>query len=342
MTGWSKIVLFYPIFGHFEGRQSGFGIIIGVMRIAIFGAGSVGGYFGGRLAQAGEDVVFIARSEHLRAIQSQGLRVDSPKGDFVIQPANASDDPAEVGAVDVVILGVKAWQVVEAARRMRPMLKEGACVVPLQNGVDAPFQLAKELGIEYVLGGLCRIAAMVVAPGHIRHIGIEPYIAFGELDNQPSQRCERLREAFERAGVWAEIPQDIHAAMWQKFVFIAAISGVGAVTRQPIGVIRKIPETRRLLVEALQEIVAVAEARGVRLPPALVEKTLADIDRLPAGTTASMQRDIIEGRPSELEAQNGAVVRLGAELGVPTPVHAFIYASLLPQEKMARGDLDQN
>lgn len=312
------------------------------MRIAVFGAGSVGGYFGGRLAQAGEDVVFIARSEHLKAIQNQGLRVDSPKGDFLIQPAHATDDPAEVGAVDVILLGVKAWQVEEAARRMRPMLKEGACVVPLQNGVDAPFQLAKELGSEYVLGGLCRIAAMVVAPGHIRHIGIEPYIAFGELDNKPSQRCERLREAFGRAGVWVEVPEDIHAAMWQKFVFIAAISGVGAVTRQPIGVTRGIPETRRLLVEAMQESVAVAQARGVRLPADLVEKTLADIDRLPAGATASMQRDIIEGRPSELEAQNGAVVRLGAELGVPTPVHAFIYASLLPQEKLARRELDQN
>lgn len=312
------------------------------MRIAVFGAGSVGGYFGGRLAQAGEEVIFIARSEHLKAIQSQGLRVDSPKGDFVIHPANATSNPAEVGAVDVVILGVKAWQVPEAARQMAPLLREGACVVPLQNGVDAPFQLAEVLGAEYVLGGLCRISAMVVAPGHIRHVGIEPYIAFGELDNQPSQRCERLRQAFERAGVWVEVPEDIHAAMWQKFVFIAAISGVGAVTRQPIGVVRAIPETRRLLIEAMQESVAVARARGVRLPADLVEKTLADIDRLPPGATASMQRDIIEGRPSELEAQNGALARLGVESGVPTPVHAFLYAALLPQEKQARGELEQS
>lgn len=312
------------------------------MRIAVFGAGSVGGYFGGRLAQAGEEVIFIARAEHLKAIQSHGLRVDSPKGDFVIHPANATSDPNEAGAVDVVILGVKAWQVPEAARQMTPLLKEGSCVVPLQNGVDAPSQLAEVLGAEYVLGGLCRISAMLVAPGHIRHVGIEPYIAFGELDNRSSQRCEQLRRAFERAGVWVEVPEDIHAAMWQKFVFIAAISGVGAVTRQPIGVIRAIPETRRLLIEAMQESVAVARARGVRLPADLVEKTLADIDRLPPGATASMQRDIIEGRPSELEAQNGAVTRLGAESGVPTPVHAFLYASLLPQEKQARGELNRS
>ncbi len=309
------------------------------MRIAVYGAGGVGGYFGGRLAEAGEDVVFIARGDHLRAIQSHGLRVESPKGDFVIQPAQAAADPAQVGQVDFILLGVKAWQVPQAAHAMRPMLGEDTLVLPLQNGVDAPQQLSEVLGPERVLGGLCRISAMVAAPGHIRHVGIEPYIAFGHQGQPPSQRCELLRDAFERAGVRAELPPDIQAAMWEKFVFIAAISGVGAVTRMPVGGLRSIPETRQMLADALQETVELAQALGVSLPEGLADRTLALIDGLPAGATASMQRDLMEGRPSELDAQNGAVVRMAAQAGVRTPVHAFLYASLLPQELQARGEL---
>lgn len=310
------------------------------MRIAVFGTGGVGGYFGGRLAQAGEEVIFIARGEHMRAIQKEGLRVDSIKGDFLIQPASATDDPAQVGEVEAIFLGVKAYQVPEAAVAMQPMVGTSTVVVPLQNGVDAPYQLSDVLGREHVLGGLCRISALIVAPGHIRHVGVEPYIAFGELDHSSSKRSERLREAFARSGVWAEIPPDIQAAMWEKFIFIATISGVGAVTRLPVGRICSIPETRQMLVGALQEAVTVAQARGVNLPPDLASKTLSFIESLPPGATASMQRDIIEGRPSELSSQNGAVVRLGAEVGVPTPVHEYLYASLLPQEMQARGKLE--
>ncbi len=309
------------------------------MRIVVFGAGGVGGYFGGRLAQAGEDVTFIARGEHLRAIQTGGLRVDSIKGDFVVSPAQATDDPRQVGTVDVVLVTVKAWQVPEVAEAMRPMIGPDTFVVPLENGVEAPQQLAAVLGAEHVLGGLCQISAMIVAPGHIRHVGIEPYVAFGELDGRPSQRAERLRQAFERAGVKAEIPPDIQVAMWEKFLFIATISGLGAVTRAPAHIFRSLPQTRQLLEQALQEIVAVAQARGINLGQEAVQRRLAFIDSLPEGVTASMQRDIMDGRPSELEAQNGAVVRMGQQLGVPTPVHAFIYASLLPQELRARGQV---
>lgn len=309
------------------------------MRIAVYGAGGVGGYFGGRLAEAGEDVVFIARGDHLRAIQDQGLRVESPKGDFAIQPAPATDDPDQVGKVDFVLLGVKAWQVPQAARAMQPMLDHDTLVVPLQNGVEAPMQLSEVLGSERVLGGLCRISTMVAAPGLIRHIGIEPYIAFGDLGRRPLRRCELLREAFERAGVWAEIPADIQAAMWEKFIFIAAISGVGAVTRVPVGTLRSIPETRQMLADALQETVELARALDVSLPEGIADRTLSLIDGLPAEATASMQRDIMEGRPSELGAQNGAVVRMATRVGVPVPVHTFLYASLLPQEMLVRGDL---
>ncbi len=314
------------------------------MRIAVFGTGGVGGYFGGRLAQAGEEVVFIARGAHLQAICEQGLRVDSLKGDFTIHPAQATSDPGEIGRVDYVLVGVKAWQVPEAARALAPLVGEGTAVIPLQNGVEAPDQLGAVLGPEHVLGGLCQISAVVAGPGHIRHVGIEPYIAFGELTGETgpgsSERAGRLREAFERAGVKAEIPQDIQAALWNKYLFIAAFSGVGAATRAPIGVIRSLPETRALLRQAMQEILAVARARGVNLPEDSVESRLAFVDGLQPGVMASMQRDIIDGRPSELEAQSGALVRMGRESGVPTPVHAFLYASLLPQEQRARGQLE--
>lgn len=311
------------------------------MRIAVFGTGGVGGYFGGRLAEAGEEVVFIARGEHLRAIQTAGLRVESGLGDFVIQPAQASDDPARVGPVEVVLVGVKAWQVTEAAQAMRPLIGPETLVIPLQNGVEAPAQLAAELGAEHVLGGLCGIMAFIAGPGYIRHAGIDPYITFGEWDNHRSQRVERLRRAFLRAtGVTVEVPADIQAAMWQKFILIATWSGVGAISRAPIGVLRRLPETRSLLAESLQEIYAVALARKIALPETIISQTLTFFDNLPPHGTASMQRDIMAGRPSELASQNGAVVRLGQEVGVSTPLHTFIYHSLWPAELRARGQIE--
>jgi 2-dehydropantoate 2-reductase len=310
------------------------------MHIAVFGTGAVGGYFGGRLAQAGEEVIFIARGEHLQALRSHGLQVDSIKGDFLVQPVQATDDPAQVGVVDVVLVGVKAWQVPEAAQAMRPMVGSDTFIVPLQNGVEAPAQLAAVLGAQHVLGGLCKIISFTLGPGHIRHAGIEPYVAFGELDNQASERAERLRQAFARAaGVTVEIPPDIQAAMWDKFLFIASFSGVGAVTRAPAGVLRNVPETRQLLEQAMREIFAVARAREIALSDDIVGQTMAVVDGLPPDGTASMQRDIMEGHPSELASQNGAVVRMGQEAGVAIPLHRFIYNSLLPLELRARGQV---
>ena len=309
------------------------------MRVAVFGTGGVGGYFGGRLAQAGEDVIFIARGAHLQAIRSEGLRVESIKGDFLIKPAFATDDPRRVGEVDAILVAVKAWQVPEAAVTMQPMVGESTFVVPLGNGVDAPVQLSSALGASHVLGGLCRISALIAAPGTIRHVGMEPFVAFGEMDGHRSQRADQLRQAFLRANVSVEIPEDIQVAMWEKFVFIAAISGVGAVTRSPIGIVRSLPETRQMLEEAVGEVVAVARGRRVRLPEDIATKTMTFIDGLPAGATASMQRDILEGKPSELGSQNGAMMKMGLEMGIPTPTHAFIYHSLLPQELRARGEV---
>ena len=310
------------------------------MRIAIFGTGAVGSYFGGRLAQAGEDVAFIARGENLQALRAHGLRVDSIKGDFVLQPIYATDDPTQAGVVDVILVSVKAWQVLEAAQAMRPMIGPHTFAVPLQNGVEAPSQLAAVLGQEQVLGGLCGLITFIVEPGHICHAGADPFIRFGELDNRRSERVERLRQAFERAsGLTVQVPLDIQVAMWQKFLFVTAWSGMGAVTRAPVGVFRSQPGTRQMLEQTISEIYNIARARHIALPKDIIGKTMEFLDSMPPDGTASMQRDIMNGRPSELEAQNGAVVRMGQEAGVETPVNAFIYYSLLPMEMRARGQL---
>jgi 2-dehydropantoate 2-reductase len=307
------------------------------MRIAVFGTGAVGGYFGGRLAEAGEDVVFVARGPHLAAIEQRGLRVTSSKGDFTIHPAQAVEDLHDAGPVDVVLLGVKAWQVPEAAAAIATMLRPTGIVIPLQNGVEAPEQLSQVLGAERVLGGLCRVLASIAEPGHIAQGGIDPYLAFGELDGTRSRRGEHLRAAFERTrGVTVQIPGDIVAAMWTKFLFISAFGGVGAITRSVAGVIRSKPETRRLLLQALEEARQVALAYRVRLEDDVVSQLMQLIDQLPEQGTASMQRDLQAGRPSELESQSGAVVRLGRRAGVPVPVHTLIYESLLPLERQAR------
>jgi len=309
------------------------------MRIAVFGTGGVGGYFGGRLAQAGEDVVFIARGDHLQAMLTQGLRVDSVKGNFLVKPVQATDDPAQAGIVDVVLVGVKAWQVPDAAEAIRQMVGPETFVLPLQNGLEAPTQLAAVLGKQHVLGGLCGLSTFIVGPGHIRHAGAEPFVRFGELDNRPSDRVELLQKVFKRAGVIAEIPQNIQVALWMKFLFITGWSGVGAITRTPLGVWRSLPETRQMAETALQEIVRVAQARDIVLPENPVPATMKMYSSLSPEITSSMQRDMAEGRPSELDAQIGAVVRFGKEADVATPLHQFIYHSLLPLELRARGKI---
>ncbi len=309
------------------------------MRIAIFGSGSVGGYFGGRLAHAGEDVVFIARGDHLQSMLTDGLRVDSINGDFTVKPVNATDDLTTVGVVDLVLVGVKAWQVSEAARSMQPMIGPQTIVLPLQNGLEAPAHLSEVLGSQHVLGGLCGLFCYVAGPGHIVHAGTDPFVKFGELDNRRSERVEKLLNIFKRAGVNADIPKDIQVALWLKFMLITVWSGMGAITRTPAGIWRSQRQTRRMAECGLQEIMDVAEARAISLPKKTVQTTMSVYDSLVPESTASLQRDVMEGRPSELEAQIGAVVRFGREAGVATPQHTFIYNSLLPLELKARGKL---
>jgi 2-dehydropantoate 2-reductase len=306
------------------------------MRIAIFGTGGVGGYFGGRLAQAGEDVTFIARGEHLRAIQTSGLKVDSVNGDFVISPAKATNNVSEIGEVDLVIAGVKAWQVPEAAREMKPLVGSNTTVLPLQNGVDAVPQLASELGADRVIGGLCKIVSFVVEPGHIRHAGFTPSITIGEVDNERTHRIATIEQLFSRAGVETTIAPDIQVALWMKFLFIASFSGVGAIANALAGKLRTDPELRSQMLRAMEEIHGVARARGINLPENAIDTVMAGVNALPEDATSSMQRDIAAGKPSELESQNGAVVRMAHERGIKVPTHEFIYETLRPSEEKAR------
>lgn len=307
-------------------------------KFAVFGAGGVGGYFAGVLARAGYWTAVIARGEHLKAIQSHGLQIQSPKGDFTIAPAIASDNPQQVGPVDAVILAVKAWQVPEAARATAPLLKPGSSkVLPLENGVEAPEQLEEILGREHALIGLCRISSFVAGPGQIRHAGLEPTVLLGESNGSTlSPSAQLLADALAAAGVVVETPKNIRAALWEKLIFIAALSGVGAVARATVGELRQCPPTRALLRQIMEEVAAAGRSRGVQLGADIVSRTLAFVDSIPAGSTASMQRDIANGKPSELEAIVGAVCRFGEANRVPTPAMQYVYASLLPQEQRAR------
>jgi 2-dehydropantoate 2-reductase len=310
------------------------------MRIAVFGAGGVGGYFGGRLAQKGQDVTFIARGAHLDALRSRGLHVYSINGDFTIKPVNATDNPAQVGIADVILVATKAWQVTEAAHAIQPMVGPQTIVVPLLNGVEAPDQLARVINRSQVLGGLCWIVSFVEQPGVIRHTGVEPKVVFSTLDRMQNERAQQLFNAFLQANVKVDMPQDIQMAMWEKFIFITPMSSIGAVTRVPVGITRSVPQTRQMIETAIDEIIAVAWATGVRLQDTVFSRTMTFIDNMPAHSTLSMQRDIMDERPSELEAQTGAVVRLGMRYDVATPLHAFLYNSLLPMEMLARGQID--
>jgi 2-dehydropantoate 2-reductase len=311
-----------------------------VLRIAVIGVGAVGGYFGGRLAQAGHDVVFLARGETLEALRTQGLRVKSIAGDFEIRHPNATADPTEIGLVDVILVAVKAPQVSQVARSLAPLVGLETSIIPLQNGLEAPDLLGQALGQEHVLGGLCKIFAAAAGPASVEHMGLQPSIEFGERNGSKSKRVERIRTAFQAAsGMTTVTPDDIEAALWQKLLYVESLGAVGAVVREPAGVLRAVPETRRLVQSAMEEVVAIARKRGVALDPSLPEQGIRRLDELPAGASTSMQRDIAAGRPSEFEFQVGTVVRYGREAGVPIPVHSTIYAALLPSELRARGEL---
>jgi 2-dehydropantoate 2-reductase len=300
------------------------------------GAGGVGGYFGGLLAAAGEDVTFIARGRHLEAIRAGGLRVQSVHGDFVIRPAKATANPAEVGHVDLVLLATKTYHVERAVQDMRPLVGPETAILPLLNGVQASEQLLETFEPGNVLGGACWISSEIAEPGQIRQMSDIRRIVLGELDGSLSSRIKAISEALEGAGATVELSPEIDQVRWTKFLWVAPIGGIAAVARVPLGDVLATPETRQLWIRAMEEVKLLAEASGVILHQEVVARTIALAESFGPALTASMQRDIMAGRPSELEAQNGFVFHRGQELGVPTPVNAFIYGLLLPQEKRAR------
>ncbi|MFG1815321.1 2-dehydropantoate 2-reductase [Kribbella sp. NPDC049174] len=293
--------------------------------VAVVGAGGVGGYFGGRLAQAGHEVSFVARGKHLEAIRADGLAVRSVAGDFDVTPVRATADAAEIGPADYVLVCVKTWQLADAITAIEPLVGSQTAIVTVQNGVEAPDQVAAVYGREAVLPGAAEVIAYVESPGIIRHLGGPGRLTFAEWDNQPTPRTEWLRTAFVDGGLKAVVSADIWAGLWTKFLSVIPSGGLGTATGAGYGVLRSRPGTRELLTQATTEIRDVALALGINLPADVVPKTLAWIDSLPADGTTSLQRDILAGRPNELEAWTGAVVRLGDRAGVPTPVNSFLY-----------------
>jgi 2-dehydropantoate 2-reductase len=283
-------------------------------------------------------VIVVARGAHGEAIRRDGLRVESPLGTFTTRLAVA-EDPAAAGRADAVLVAVKAWQVAELAPRLAPLLAGGGVAVPLQNGVEAAGRLAAALGEERVAGGLVAVLAWIEGPGAVKHVGGPPRLRIGERGPRggaPTPRLEALASALRAAGAEVEVVADVERASWEKFLLIEPWGAVAAAARAPIGVVRSVPETRALHLAAMEELAALARARGVAVAPDAVARTLAFLDGVPPEGTASMQRDLGAGRPSELEDQTGAVVRLAREAGAAVPVHEALYAILAPQERAAR------
>ena len=298
------------------------------MKIVVMGSGGVGGYFGARLAASGADVTFIARGEHLAAMQRDGLKILSANGDMTLKPVKATDNPASIGHVDLVMISVKLWSTEDAARAIAPLMGSNSAVVSWQNGVVAEDILIEQYGKERVIGGVSNIAALIESPGVVRHNGTMARLIFAELDGKPSKRIEAFAALCKQANIDHVVSDDITRAIWQKFIFLASFSGMTCATRLSIGPIRSDPETRALLKSALQEVVAIGRAKGVSLPDDQVEQSLGWADNLPATMVASMLGDLNRGNRLELPWLSGTVVKLGEELGVATPVHKFIYTVL--------------
>ncbi len=306
------------------------------MRIAIIGTGGIGAPLGASLATAGHDVVFFARGAHLAAIRANGLRVEGGRGETTVRPARASDDPAAVGPVDLVLFCVKLWDVETAGAQIRPLIGAATAVVPLQNGVDASERLQPVLGAAHVLGGVAVVTGSIIAPGVVRQFGTHHRMVFGELDRAVTPRTEAIRDACLGAGIDAVLSDDIQRARWEKFVFLTAISGLCALSRRPIGDLRDDPDAAPLLEEAMQEAVAVGRACGIRFNPDVLEGGRAFIRNAPPDLMPSMGVDLRAGNRLELPWLAGRLVQLGALHGVPTPVNRVVHAALKPYANGAR------
>ncbi len=305
------------------------------MKIAVIGAGGVGGFFGGKLAHARHDVTFLARGRHLQAMKENGLQVKSIDGDFRVDSVKATEQIAELGSPDLIIVALKAWQVKEVRDGLRDILHQESLVLPLQNGVLAAEELSEVLGEHHVLGGLCRIISMIESPGVIKHFGAQPSVVVGELSGEKTARSIEVVEVLRSSGIHTKHSDNVQIDLWKKFIFIC-VGGLEAISRTTNGEMRSHPETRELMIDLLRENWRLAQAAGIAVPESYVEDTIRFIDALPEDATFSMARDIWEGRPSELEYLNGAIVSLAKEYGADVPINTIIYHSLLPMERKAR------
>ena len=300
------------------------------MRIAVVGAGGVGGGFGAALAKAGADVTFIARGAHLAAMKSQGLKVQGGRGETHLVPTKATDDPASIGVVDVVLFCVKLWDVESAGNAIKPMVGPDTAVIPLQNGVDAHERLIPIFGPKSLMCGVAQISASILAPGVIQQVGTFMRMIFGELDGKRSKRAEELYALCLKAGFDATLSEQILTELWQKFVLLAANASIMALSRQPVGKVRDDPDMRAMLVEAYQETIDVGRANGIALPANALDKVIDFLGHAPPAMKPSMALDLDRGNRLELPWLSGKVVELGRKLGVPTPVHSMAYAMLKP------------
>jgi 2-dehydropantoate 2-reductase len=300
------------------------------MRIAVIGAGGVGGYFGAKLASAGHDVAFVARGAHLAAMRERGLKVESAGGDIVLPRVTATDEPTSLAPADVVMFCVKLWDVERAAAQIAPLVARGGVVVPFQNGIDSADILIRTLGASRVLGGVAYIAASIRAPGVIAHVGSMARLRIGAFDGIGSDRARAFVDACLAAAIDADVPPDIRRALWEKFVFLAALSGVTCLARQPVGVIRADPDLRAAFEHAVREAVAVARARGVAFDDDHVPAQMRFLDGLPPDMRSSMLNDLVAGRRLEARWLCGRVAELAAQASIAAPINATIYASLKP------------
>lgn len=307
-----------------------------MMNIVVYGTGGVGGYFGARLAESGNNVTFIARGKHLEAIQKNGLQLKSIKGDCLVKPAQATNDISEIKNIDLILVCTKTWQLKEVAKIIKPVLLKNTLVISLLNGCENQDVLTSIIDKKHVIGGLCKVVSFVEDYGVINHVAYEPTIVFGELNNEKTPRVVELEKVFTRARITNKLAYDIQKEIWTKYLYITTVSALGALTRATHGEMLASPYIKNMMLNTAEEIYAISKAKGVNLPNDIIEKQFRIIESLPYETTASLQRDIMEGKPSELDAQNGTIVRLGRELGVPTPINELIYNCLQPLEKKAR------
>lgn len=300
------------------------------MKIAIYGAGGVGGYFGGRLAQAGADVHLIARGDHLETLQQDGLLVESVAGDFTID-LPATEDPADVGPCDYVLFTVKSFDTEPAARELHPLLHDDTGVISLQNGLDNEQKLATEIGRSHVMGGVAYIFATIREPGVITHTGGPASVIIGELDGQHSDRADRFAELGAQAnGMTVELAEDIRTELWKKAAFICAQAGMTASIRLPIGDIRNQPESWEMYRRIIEEVCTVGRATGIEVPDGTVTHWLEFAENLEDDSYSSLHYDMTHGKPMELEALHGAIVRRGRENDIAVPMNEAVYAILRP------------